>query len=89
MTDLHERLSEHQFQKAKGWKPDWRPISSAPRNGETITVRYRACSPYHAYWKDGWWHIIEYDCPEYPTEWSAVRWEAARKLSDERRKYYR
>jgi len=48
----------------------WMPIETAPKDGRTVTVRFRRCAPYPAYWHSPYgWSPIPYNAPSTPDEW--------------------
>lgn len=49
--------------------PKWMPIESAAKDGTILRVRFRGWLPYHAFWREGGWHSIEYNGHSKPTHW--------------------
>lgn len=47
----------------------WKPISSAPRDGRMLTVRFRGGAAYTVRWSSGRWELISYFGSDRPTEW--------------------
>lgn len=47
----------------------WQPIDSAPKDGTILRVRFKGWLPYHAFWRDGDWHPVEYSGSSRPTHW--------------------
>jgi hypothetical protein len=52
---------------------EWKPISTAPKDGRTILIRQGDLAPCHAYWRYGAWQAVEYyGCPRYPTHFAEI-----------------
>lgn len=53
---------------------EWKPIETAPRDGDIIRVRQGSCAPVHAYFASGEWKFVEYAHPNPArlTHWQPI-----------------